>query len=1397
MGQLGSRAPVTQSFVSNGTGALGGIALTDTYIIAAARMRRLSPVQGERVGPSDRHFFGRLFFLSRANNYAIAHFLDLGGNANQPQINRNSSLDASTTLMGTNTLLRRGLGDVDLFPTGTEVWVVDRSCSCIRRVSLPENTLPPRELGTLNLPFNAPNTVSDGLAFWTDPVAPDNIAVFVATIRENQGRFDLLVHRGLFSPGASSIAWTEVASANLSSIDRYAQLQLDNGMTPNQSWFSWSAPLSNQYMPKPYPVNISLAAHGQTMVVSLRDATHDEGFDRYTGTEGWLAGTGGDALVFAYNPTTKTWSLRNRPNAGDRFNWNRPDTVAAASTDIFNDNLHFRLISQSRAAHVENFLGGSDSMPAMASLAGELRSQWAFNSTIAQSRIGVSLFPINNVRTPTALGVVPDNAGGNPSWVRSVPGASVVINDTKLAYLGDIEFDCRWHIVNGQVWRDNNNNGIRDQGDDVVPGVTLELVRDGRAVAAVQTDRRGAYRFALIPGAAYRIVVRTMPAGLDITLPHQGSNRETDSDADPADRAVHLTADRFQLSATQPRLSRPWVNVVTSGVDIGLRASTTTLAVSKTGPSVATIGELATYTIMVRNTGNVPAREIAVVDRFPDNVTYASSSPQATISADRRSASWSIPSLDPGRSWNATITLRMPDRIPRPQQAIVNTVSASAQNAAQVDGRAETVVQSPDYTVSIVGPRAGPPSSTQTYQVYVRNLGAAVATNVRLTIEDDGAGLVQVNIPRLEPNTPHLVPYTTTLSPLSAGQITITAFVHDDPFPTSGSPDRASITTRSVSADPRIVKTGPVEALAGSVIEYTLRVSNGGNIASDPATMLTDTLPAGARFVRATDENGNPIAATASGSTVRIPVGSIPPGGNRIARITTRMPELTTRTTITNRAEVGPDPYAMTGNRSEWRTTITTPDPAITSIEVQPDPLTVGQPSTVLIAYRNNGTAIAEQTTIRVTVPTGIDVISMPPFCRRDGQEVACVIGNVSPQQNGRLDLTIQPNASSGSRGVLTAVISTASLELPILRNNNTLQREVTIDRPDVRIGITGPSSIVGYGSVFPVVLTYSNRTVHQSAIAESVTIELQLPNDASFVGSNPPPAATAGNTLRWNLGRLQPNQSGQITLVLQTSVPAGATLPLSASIATTSPGDNPANNRASTSVPVVQPPSSIGQADTTITLAVHSALDPSRRVYYLPLAGTESILWPIGETLFFTPIVDSVTVPGQPLPWPYEYRARVVGWSLESVSFDQTTRPGTKDYRNRPCRSESIPGTTLRGCVFSYIGPDEIGSQASIQPSTIVEQGKIHWTYLSSLIQENTNAYVAVRQAWRNRDAPAASFTIQVELEVWIVNAAPGSVSGIPLPPIYVAPLPDPQRQIVTQRIPVRLVAMNEQTNR
>lgn len=97
--------------------------------------------------------------------------------------------------------------------------------------------------------------------------------------------------------------------------------------------------------------------------------------------------------------------------------------------------------------------------------------------------------------------------------------------------------------IGDKVWTDSNRDGIQDEGESPVPGVTVTLTdSEGNQVGQVTTNENGNYLFPDLELGDYNVTFSDLPEGFEFTQQDAGGDDTTDSDANPEDgRTVTVT----------------------------------------------------------------------------------------------------------------------------------------------------------------------------------------------------------------------------------------------------------------------------------------------------------------------------------------------------------------------------------------------------------------------------------------------------------------------------------------------------------------------------------------------------------------------------------------------------------------------------------------------------------------------------------------------------------------------------------------------------------------------------------------------------------------------------------------------------------------------------------------
>jgi len=325
------------------------------------------------------------------------------------------------------------------------------------------------------------------------------------------------------------------------------------------------------------------------------------------------------------------------------------------------------------------------------------------------------------------------------------------------------------------------------------------------------------------------------------------------------------------------------------------------LVIEKSGPAEVTAGARVSFTLRLRNVGNITATDLRLTDTLPlalDLITHTSS---LTFSQPTsHTLVWQLDELSISAGFNASIVLTADVRLDaggfvhnRVVAATGVTETAFANNVST----ATTFIHwlEPDLSVAKTGPLTATPGQLITYTLRLSNTGDITAATLRLTdslpasvtfitqtsdlsFSRDANQLFWTagDVPAGAP--PLLITVTAQVNATAQGALVnvITATTASTETLTENN-TAEWITEVAIPHPPApdlsAAKSGPATAAPGERITYTLRLSNTGQAAA-VAVRLTDTLPAGVAFLAQT----GPFSFTHDGQQLLWTVGDLPAG---------------------------------------------------------------------------------------------------------------------------------------------------------------------------------------------------------------------------------------------------------------------------------------------------------------------------------------------------------------------------------------------------------------------------------------------------------------------------------------------------------------------------------------
>lgn len=451
------------------------------------------------------------------------------------------------------------------------------------------------------------------------------------------------------------------------------------------------------------------------------------------------------------------------------------------------------------------------------------------------------------------------------------------------------------------------------------------------------------------------------------------------------------------LLAASPSMAQTRRSTAPAGMTVTSKAYPTgnqgnaILMLDRIHPVEARVNEQISYTIRVRNLTGGTVENVTLMEKIPTEFSVSSISPEPTTRAGS-DAIWTVGNIGPRQEKTVQITGSAAAVGMIPSCATVTFSTEFCSSIRIVEPQIALVKQAPD-TVMLCDPIP--------YKLIVSNTGSGAAQNV--VIEDqlppgittaDGKRSVVMNAGTLPSGQSREFAFSVRAA--DVGTYTNTAVATE----AGGQRADASATTRVIKPILTVSKTCPSLRYLGRPAQFDITVRNDGD-AEARNVMLTDRIPAGLQFLRASD--GGQMSA----GLVNWNVGTLQPGDSRTVTV-----DVNCTTIGSHRNTVVAKSYCSEASAECTLEVRGVPALLLECIDVE-DPIEVGKQITYIITVLNQGTSDGTNIVIEATLP---------------GEETfVAADGPVSHRNNGQVIRfeplpSLAPKASVKYRVVATGV---------------------------------------------------------------------------------------------------------------------------------------------------------------------------------------------------------------------------------------------------------------------------------------------------------------------------------------------------------------------------------------
>ncbi len=434
------------------------------------------------------------------------------------------------------------------------------------------------------------------------------------------------------------------------------------------------------------------------------------------------------------------------------------------------------------------------------------------------------------------------------------------------------------------------------------------------------------------------------------------------------------------------------------------------LALEKSAPVEIQIGKPATFSLHVRNVGQIAARNVVVTDHVPRGTSLAQARPQAEQSADG-SLVWNLGDLAPGSDTTIEMIL-----MPEAEGEIGSVAQVSCQTLAST----RTICTRPALVIDHIGPQQVLIGETVSLAITLTNTGTGPATNVVIE-EDVPAGLQHVAGRELEYEVGTLKPGETrrmelTLRAAQAGIVENLVLARGDGNLRTEHRARIEVIAPQLQVD----VIGPKRRYLDRQATYEVNLANPGTAVAKNVD-LTAFLPRGMKFVAADSEGQyDPTRHAVFWSLEELPADKR--GTVKVTTVPREPGEHVLR--VESRGDRN-----LTASNEQLVLVEAAPELVFSVVDLS-DPIEIGSETAYEVRIVNNGTKAASNVQLAVLFPAELQALSGDGPTRSAGDAQRIVFDPV-PRLQPREELAFKVTGKALRAGDIRVKVQIASDEEP------------------------------------------------------------------------------------------------------------------------------------------------------------------------------------------------------------------------------------------------------------------------------------------------------------------------------------------------------------------------------